>query len=118
MKFLKWQYYYFVDVSEWMTMSGFWLPDAVPSSQPDSRWNSPLDVCDASRSHALSAAFCSLATKTVHFSHFLTVSTSGVLPPYQYPSRTVAPKVAYTVVDSVGFRGVLFANLSSEKVSS
>uniref|UniRef100_A0A915BMY1 EGF-like domain-containing protein n=1 Tax=Parascaris univalens TaxID=6257 RepID=A0A915BMY1_PARUN len=106
-----------VDVSEWMTMSGFWLPDAVPSSRPDSRWNSPSDVCDVSQSHALSAAFCSLATKTVHFSHFLTVSTSGVLPPYQYPSRTIAPKVAYSAVDSVGFRGVLFA-LFSEKLNA
>ncbi|VDM44506.1 unnamed protein product [Toxocara canis] len=106
------------DVGEWMEMSGFWLPDAVPSSRFAYRWNSPLDVCDASRSHALSAALCSLSAKTVHFSQFLTVSTSGVLPPFQYPSRLIAPKAAYTTVDSIGFRGILFANMTSEKISA
>ncbi|VDK46754.1 unnamed protein product [Anisakis simplex] len=102
-----------IDINEWTEMSGFWLPEAVPSTRVTQRWNSPMDVCDVSRSHALSAALCSLSAKTVHFSQFLTLSTSGVLPPFQYPSRAIAPRASYATVDSVGFRGLLFANLSS-----
>ncbi|MFH4980727.1 hypothetical protein AB6A40_007436 [Gnathostoma spinigerum] len=111
------------EIDQWMEMSGFSLSNVVPSVRHHSEsssnlilpdWNSPSTVCETSL--VISPAFCSIPKKIVHFSQFLSVSASLVIPSVP-PTASSGHPMTFSPFDSIGFRGIIFSSLSNKSVS-